>query len=78
MTGNFYGGRGSAVALRILLLIEASIFLWYGIIVLVLDREMWGSLKAGDCLVESPNGVVDAGVATQLRLVEQAVRNVMK
>ena len=36
------------------------------------------SLKTGDCLVESPNGVVDAGLATQLKLVEQAVRNVMK
>lgn len=35
------------------------------------------SLKPGDCLVESPNGVVDAGVSTQLKLVEQAVRNVM-
>ena len=36
------------------------------------------SLKTGDCLLESPNGVVDAGLATQLQLVEQAVRNVMK
>lgn len=43
-----------------------------------LEVQSDGSLKAGDCLVESPNGVVDAGVATQLRLVEQAVRNVMK
>lgn len=36
------------------------------------------SLKIGDVVVESPNGVVDAKLSTQLELVEQAVRNVMK
>ncbi|MCI7613629.1 MAG: flagellar assembly protein FliH [Selenomonadaceae bacterium] len=36
------------------------------------------SMQPGDCLLESPNGVVDAGLATQLKLVEQAVRNVMR
>lgn len=36
------------------------------------------SLKSGDCLVESPNGLVDAGISTQLGLIEKAVRNVME
>lgn len=36
------------------------------------------ALGAGDCMVESPNGVVDARLSTQLELVQQAVRNVMK
>ena len=36
------------------------------------------SLQAGDCMLESPNGVVDAGLATQLQAVEKAVRDVMK
>lgn len=36
------------------------------------------SLHNGDCLVESPNGTVDAKLSTQLELIEQAVRNVMK
>lgn len=44
----------------------------------ILEIESDASLKTGDCLVESPNGVVDAGVTTQLELIEQAVRNVMK
>ena len=45
-----------------------------GVLEVVSDQ----SLKVGDCVVESPNGVVDAGVSTQLKLIEQAVRNVMK
>lgn len=36
------------------------------------------SLKIGDCMVESPNGTVDANLSTQLELVKQAIRNVMK
>ena len=44
----------------------------------VLEVQSEQSLKPGDCLVESPNGVVDAGISTQLKLVEQAVRNVMR
>lgn len=36
------------------------------------------SLKSGDCLIESPNGLVDAGISTQLGLIEKAVRNVME
>lgn len=36
------------------------------------------TLHEGDCLVESPNGTVDAKLSTQLELINQAVRNVMK
>lgn len=36
------------------------------------------ALKIGDCIVESPNGTIDAKLSTQLELVKQAVRNVMK
>lgn len=35
------------------------------------------SMKPGDCLIETPNGTVDARLATQIELVRQAVRNVM-
>ncbi len=36
------------------------------------------TLKSGDCVLESPNGLVDAGLATQLELVKQAIISVMK
>lgn len=35
------------------------------------------SMKPGDCLIETPNGTVDARLATQIELVRQAVKNVM-
>ena len=34
-------------------------------------------MKPGDCLIETPNGTVDARLATQIELVRQAVKNVM-
>lgn len=43
----------------------------------VLEIHSDEALKPGDCLVETPNGSVDARLAVQLRLVEQAVRDVM-
>ena len=36
------------------------------------------SLSPGDCLIESPNGTVDAGAATQLGLLKKAVQDVMQ
>ena len=35
------------------------------------------SMKPGDCLIETPNGTVDARLATQIELVRQAVKSVM-
>ncbi|MCR5756599.1 MAG: flagellar assembly protein FliH [Selenomonas sp.] len=35
------------------------------------------SMKPGDCLIETPNGTVDARLATQIELVRQAVKDVM-
>ena len=35
------------------------------------------SMNSGDCLIETPNGTVDARLATQIELVRQAVKNVM-
>ena len=35
------------------------------------------SLKPGDCLVETPNGSVDARLATQIEMLKQAVKDVM-
>ena len=35
------------------------------------------SMNPGDCLIETPNGTVDARLATQIELVRQAVKNVM-
>ena len=35
------------------------------------------SLKVGDCLIETPNGNVDARLDTQLKLIEQAIKEVM-
>ena len=43
----------------------------------VLEIHSDEALKPGDCLVETPNGSVDARLATQMQLVEQAVREVM-
>jgi len=36
-----------------------------------------GSMQPGDCLIETPNGTVDARLATQIELVKQAVKDVM-
>ncbi len=35
------------------------------------------SMRPGDCLIETPNGTVDARLATQIELIRQAVKNVM-
>lgn len=35
------------------------------------------SMKMGDCLIETPNGSVDARLATQIELIKQAVQEVM-
>ena len=35
------------------------------------------SLHAGDCLIETPNGAVDARLATQLELIRQAVQEIL-
>jgi len=35
------------------------------------------SMKPGDRLIETPNGTVDARLATQIELVRQAIKNVM-
>ncbi|ERL03601.1 FliH/SctL family protein [Mitsuokella sp. oral taxon 131] len=35
------------------------------------------SLRPGDCVIETPNGSVDARLATQIELVRQAVKEVM-
>lgn len=43
----------------------------------VLEIHSDEALKPGDCLVETPNGSVDARLAVQLQLLEQAVRDVM-
>ena len=42
-----------------------------------LNVEADESLKPGDCIAESPNGTVDARLATQMDMVKAAVRNVM-
>jgi len=36
------------------------------------------SLHEGDCLIETPNGAVDARLATQIELLRQAVESVVK
>jgi len=43
-----------------------------------LSIESDETLKLGDVVVESPNGTVDAKLTTQLEVVEQAIRDVMK
>ena len=35
------------------------------------------SMQPGDCLVETPNGSVDARLATQIEMLKQAVKDVM-
>ena len=35
------------------------------------------SLQAGDCLIETPNGGVDARLSTQLELIKKAVQEVL-
>ena len=42
-----------------------------------IDITSDSSMKPGDCLIETPNGTVDARLATQIELVRQAVKNVM-
>ena len=36
------------------------------------------TLKLGDVVVESPNGTIDARLSTQLEVIEQSIRDVMK
>lgn len=43
----------------------------------ILEIHSDEALKPGDCLVETPNGSVDARLATQMELIKQAVLNVM-
>ena len=42
-----------------------------------IDITSDSAMKPGDCLIETPNGTVDARLATQIELVRQAVKNVM-
>ena len=35
------------------------------------------SMQPGDCLLETPDGSVDARLATQIELIKQAVQGVM-
>ena len=43
----------------------------------VLEIHADEALKPGDCLIETPNGSVDARLATQIELIKQAVLDVM-
>lgn len=36
------------------------------------------TLTIGDCVLESPNGTIDAKLSTQLELIKQSIRDVMK
>ena len=36
------------------------------------------TLKVGDCVLESPNGTIDAKLSTQLEMIKQSIRDVMK
>ena len=36
------------------------------------------SLANGDCVIETPNGTVDARLATQLELIKKSVQDVMQ
>lgn len=54
---------------------EFRTILTYGDAVLTVKSDE--SLKAGDCLIETPNGSVDARLATRMELLKQAVRDVM-
>ena len=49
--------------------------LTYGDAVLTIQPDE--SLSPGDCLIETPNGSVDARLATRIELLKQAVRDVM-
>ena len=40
-------------------------------------RARGTALKPGDCLIETPNGSVDARLATQIELIKRAVVDVM-
>lgn len=42
-----------------------------------LDIVSDDSLELGDCILDSPNGTLDARLSTQLEQIKQAVRNVM-
>ena len=42
-----------------------------------LEVQSDDSLKAGDCLLETPNGSVDARLQTQLEILKQAVKGVL-
>ncbi|WP_051533572.1 FliH/SctL family protein [Anaerovibrio sp. RM50] len=43
-----------------------------------LSIESDETLKLGDVVVESPNGTIDAKLTTQLEVIEQSIRDVMK
>ena len=49
--------------------------LTYGDATIEVDSD--ASMQPGDCLIETPNGTVDARLATQIELVKQAVKDVM-
>ncbi len=49
--------------------------LTYGDATIEIDSD--ASMQPGDCLIETPNGTVDARLATQIELVKQAVKDVM-
>ena len=49
--------------------------LTYGDATIEIDSDV--SMQPGDCLIETPNGTVDARLATQIELVKQAVKDVM-
>ncbi|MSV24069.1 flagellar assembly protein FliH [Selenomonas sp. WCA-380-WT-3B 3/] len=54
---------------------EFRSILTYGDAILSVKSD--DSLKPGDCLIETPNGSVDARLATRMELLKQAVREVM-
>lgn len=54
---------------------EFRTILTYGDAVLTIHSD--DSLSPGDCLIETPNGSVDARLATRVELLKQAVRDVM-
>ena len=43
----------------------------------VLTVKSDDSLAAGDCVIETPNGTVDARLATQLELIKKSIQDVM-
>lgn len=54
---------------------EFRTILTYGDAVLTIQSDE--SLSPGDCLIETPNGSVDARLATRIELLKKAVRDVM-